>query len=415
MGDRTVSVIGGAMTTRDDRLIDDQDFSDLAARLGHGDMPSEDEPEETTETSEAPEVTEPEEKPEAEPEETEEPEATLEEPEAEGADEPEVETEGVDAEAKAEPPVEDEPKPALDAPEGYLWKDGQLFAEIIVDGQKYEVPAEETRKGYMRQADYTRKTQALSAHEKDVAAALTDQRSLIGEMQENDVVREFISQYPDATGFLLEKPVEARRLMQNRREWNAFAEDYKLMAGNPKLAKAYLDSSTDPEAAQTVQDERDEVQLRREAENLTNFAYNLDNAVANLAKEEFDGIDETEVESVLTYLSGTIGGFDAKSTPQDVLNGMRKLATVVTKRDGSGWDLALVRDRFAAISAGKERAEAVKKSEVEEHNESVDAELAEQKKRAPATPEGGGAAASPEKVPVPASFEEAVQRITQQD
>ena len=393
------------------RLYTDQDFAEITSELIAGDLPKVDEPEETEETVEDP-VVEPPETPADEPEEPEEPEAPEAEPEAEGADEPEAEAEGIDAEPKAEPPVEDEPKPELEAPEGYLWKDGQLFAEIIVDGQKYEVPAEETRKGYMRQADYTRKTQAVAEHEKEVAAALTSQRELMGEMQENDVVREFIAQYPDATGFLLDKPEDARRLLRNRREWDAFAEDYKLMAGNPKLAKAYLDSSTDPKAAETVQAERDEVQLQREAENLTNFAYNLDNAVAKLAKEEFDSIDEADVESVLTYLSGQIGGFDAKSTPQAVMSGLRKLATVVVKPDGSDWDLSLARDRFAAISAGKERTEAAKKSEVEKHNESVDAELAEQKKRAPATPEGGGAAASPETTPVAKTFEEVAQRLT---
>ena len=94
---------------------------------------------------------------------------------------------------------------------------------------------------------------------------------------------------------------------------------------------------------------------------------------------------------------------------------MRRLSAVVVKADGSDWDFSLVRDRFAAISAGKERAEAVKKSEAEEHNESVDAELAEQKKRAPATPAGEGAAASPETTPVPKSFEEVVQGISGHD
>jgi hypothetical protein len=405
------------------RLYTDQDFADLAGELGHGAAePSGDEPEDTKETSEAPDqVAEPtdEEKPEPEPEVTEELEVAEKEPEAEGADEPEAEPEGVDAEASEQEPdaeaVKDEPE-AFAAPEGYLWKDGQLFAEIIVDGRMYEVPADEARKGYMRQADYTRKTQAVSEHEKDVAAALTDQRALISEMQESDVVREFLAQYPDATGFLLDKPDDARRLLRNRREWDAFAEDYKLMAGNPKLAKAYLDSSTDPEAAATVQGERDEAQLQREAENLTKFAYSLDQVVADLAKREYgDTIDETDVESVLSYLSGTIGGFDAKSRPEEVLAGMRKLSTIVVNRDGTDWDLSLVRDRFAAISAGKERAEAVKKSEVEKHNESVDAELAEQKKRAPATPEGGGAAASPETAPVHESFEAVVQSITGRD
>jgi hypothetical protein len=402
----------------DERIYTDQDFADVAGGIGAGDVPEEFEPEETPETPEEPDqVAEPtgKETPE-EPEETEEPEATLEEPEAEGADEPKAESEGIEAEPGAEPVVEDEPEPQLTAPEGYLWKDGQLFAEIIVDGQKYEVPAEEARKGYMRQADYTRKTQAVAEHEKEVAAALTDQRDLVNEMQEIDVVREFIAQYPDATGFLLDKPDDARRLLRNRREWDAFAEDYKLMAGNPKLAKAYLDSSTDPEAASTVAEERESAQLQREAENLTNFAYNLDNAVANLAKEEFDGaVDEADVESVLSYLSGTIGGFNAQSRPEEVLSGMRKLATVCVTRDGNAFDLTLARDRFEAIKAGKERSEAAKRTEVEEHNESVDAELAEQKKRAPATPEGGGAAASPETTPVPASFEEAVQRISGHD
>lgn len=49
---------------------------------------------------------------------------------------------------------------------------------VTVDGVTLEVTQDELTKGYMRQADYTRKTQALSAERAEVARGLQIQRAL---------------------------------------------------------------------------------------------------------------------------------------------------------------------------------------------------------------------------------------------
>jgi hypothetical protein len=391
-----------------DEPISDRAFSDLVSDMVHENKNPVDEAPEEAVNDEAPEAAteQPEEdKPEVEPEET--------EPEAEAADEAEAESEDVDAEPEAEAEAE-EPAPTENTlPEGYRWnEDGRLVTEIVVDGNREEVDADEVRKGAMRQADYTRKTQRLAAYEKEVAAALTDQRSLVSEIQQSDMAREFVSENPDVLDHMLAAPADTRRLLGNRREFEAFIADYKLMEGNPRLAKAYLDSSTDPNAAQQVDDAREVEELRAEAENLTNFAYAIDQEVARLAKDEFgDDISEADVEATLSYLSEQIGGFNAESSPQEVLTGLRRLGTVIVNPTGTDWDMALVRDRFNALKSSRASEAKAEADAVDEHNEAVDAELAEQKQRAPSTPEGEGVAASPETGPERKSLEDVMNAL----
>jgi hypothetical protein len=318
--------------------------------------------------------------------------------EAEVSDEPEAEKEqDIDAES-TEAEAEADAEPALEAPDGYRWVDGRLVAEIVVDGARDEVDAEEVRKGYMRQADYTRKTQRLAEREKSVTEALADQRSLYGEIMGHDRAKEWIEEQPDVLEHLLNDPTATRRLLNNRRELEATIADLTLMRDRPEVAKAYLDSSTDPDAAATVDGAREGEQLRAEAENLTNFAYAIDEQVASFAKEEYgEEMSQEDVDSVLTYLSSSVGGFDQKSDPNVILTGLKRLGHVLVNPQGTDWDMTLVRDRFEAIKAQRTQAEAAEKSAVDEHNEAVDAELSEQSGRAPATPAGEGAAAEAEK------------------
>lgn len=60
------------------------------------------------------------------------------------------------------------------------------FVEIEIDGKKYEVP-EELKDGYLMQADYTKKTQALSDYRKEVEIA---QKQLTVQQAENQFIAE---------------------------------------------------------------------------------------------------------------------------------------------------------------------------------------------------------------------------------
>ena len=78
-----------------------------------------------------------------------------EETEVDGSDEPETE-------ASEEPETEaDEPEEADDEPE-------DLMLTVKVDGKSFKVTAKEAAEGYMRQADYSRKTQEVAQHRKAI-------------------------------------------------------------------------------------------------------------------------------------------------------------------------------------------------------------------------------------------------------
>jgi hypothetical protein len=73
--------------------------------------------------------------------------------------------------------------------------------------------------------------------------------------------------------------------------------------------------------------------------------------------------------------------------------------------------MRLVLDRMDAIKDRKVRATTREDAAATEHNKQVDAELAEQKERAPATPEGGSPGVAPEKLPERSDFYEVIHSL----
>ena len=68
--------------------------------------------------------------------------------------------------AEGEPEPEAEPKPEAEAEDDGEEKPEQQFLKVKLDGLEQELPAEEVTKGYIRQADYTRKTTELAERRK---------------------------------------------------------------------------------------------------------------------------------------------------------------------------------------------------------------------------------------------------------
>jgi hypothetical protein len=83
-------------------------------------------------------------------------------------------------------PEESTPEPEEETPQQHLEEDVQEEAEEVVeedqellyvvkiDGEEVEVPLSELQQGYSRNADYTRKTQALSAQRKELESLQQD-------------------------------------------------------------------------------------------------------------------------------------------------------------------------------------------------------------------------------------------------
>ncbi len=414
-----------------DDPITDVDFQTLVGGLVHELAPDYDEDDEPSgdasqETDKAPQDVESQDKDPVEP--VDEPDKTAEgeptdagdpDPEDKSTDDPDAEAaakseaEGDDKDKAVEPDPDDtkaEEEPT--APEGYVLVDGVLFAEIVQDGETVQVSLDDLRKGNMRQADYTRKTQQLSSYRESVIAALADQRALGGELAEHDAMREFLTKHPDAREFLLESPEATRRLMRNAKEFEAFAEDFALLRGNSRLAKAYLAGD---DAA--VESGRQEQQSQEANQQLVNFANELDKAIDGYAAhDDFkEHVSAEDAQAIKDYLMNDLGGFNAQSSAEEMVVGLRRLAGIFITPDGSQLDMRLVLDRMQSIKGRKAVAGERDKEAAAEHNKQVDAELAEQGKRTPGTPEGGAPGIAPEKLPARKDFFEVVAALRGDD
>lgn len=405
---------------------EDRSFQDVIGDMVYGsdepEVPSEDDDPEDEASREAPDASAPEEespevadKPEAEPELEEESEEDVTDdlPEGEATDEPEPEPEEPEGEPSDEGDLEDvdtevDEEPEIpDLPEGFEIKDGQIVAKV--DGDE-DVPAEELRKGYLRQADYTRKTQELARQREQLSEARQGTQELVRDLNAHDDMREFLSENPDALEYLVQDPDGARHLLRNREDFEAFKDDYRVLQENPRLAEAYLKTEDEQEAQSRLQQER----VKR---NVVNFTNELDRGIEYVAQhEEFaDHIDESDVEEVRQYVLN-LAGFDESSSPEEIVNGVQKLANVFVTPDGEQLDMQLVIDRFEAIKNRKMSQEEQELAEEEEHNEKVDEALEEQKDRPPSTPEGDGSpAAEAETTPKRDSFGDVLSGIKGED
>lgn len=159
------------------------------------------------------------------PVETEAPEAEAEAaPDAASAEDVQVDA-AVDAEGAEEAP-EDKPADAdpRDAPEEPQHLDmdtyGDLTVAVMVDGQEKRIPLTDATKGYQRQADYTRKTEALANERKAIEAERGQMQADYAEKE-----RQLLTQLsqtteaePDWVALSKEDPLG---YVEKRAEWDA--------------------------------------------------------------------------------------------------------------------------------------------------------------------------------------------------
>lgn len=133
------------------------------------------------------------------------------------------------SEAEDEAEYEDEE----DADEGDHEDESETEAlTVVIDGKEVEVTLDEARKGYQRQADYTRKTQRLAeerrAFEADLAA-VREERAQYGELLTKLQQRVAADGLPEAPAS--DDPREWAAYQRKKAEWDAIeAEKAKLSA-----------------------------------------------------------------------------------------------------------------------------------------------------------------------------------------
>lgn len=368
------------------------------------DAPEEESPSEPDKPTRDPEPEEESEEPEEAPE-SEETETPADEPEEAGEDAEDEDLEDVDADEPEE--SEEEDGVDIELPEGFEIRDGRVVA---VADEDEELDLDELRKGYLRQSDYTQKTQQLAEQRKQTEQARQETRQLVRDLNADSDMREFLSEHPEAMEFMLEDPEGARRLLRDKSEFDAFVNDYEVLQENPRLAEAYLKSDDEQTARQQLQQERVK-------QNIMQFVNELDAGINQIAQhEEFaDAIEDEDVEAVREHVMD-LAGFGPDSEPEEIVQGVERLASIFLTPDGRQLDMGLVIDRFENIKARKDRESSKEDQKAEEHNKQVDAELEEQKDRPPSTPEGeGGPAAEAEKVPERKNFREVLGSLRGDD
>ncbi|WKV16969.1 hypothetical protein [Microcystis phage MJing1] len=137
-----------------------------------------------------------------------------EEPEAQQSDEPEDETQSEPDEG--EEGAEGEEDAAEQEDEAQEPDPAKTLVTVTIDGKTERLPLEEVTKGYLRQADYTRKTQALAEERKTFqqhASAVVSERqqyaALLPALEQQ--IKALMPQEPDWDRLAVDDPVEFNR------------------------------------------------------------------------------------------------------------------------------------------------------------------------------------------------------------
>jgi len=328
------------------------------------------------------------------------------------AEEAEVETEGeTEPEGDAQEPEVDEPAPDTEAETDE--DDQQIPEDLTVEVQTpdgvQEVTLEELRRGYMRQADYTRKTQEVSEERNRLAESAQSRSQLAREMGNNAAMRDFLSKHPEAVSYLMQDPDATRALIQQgESEIKAFAEDYETLIENPRLAERFEDR--EPEEAS------EELQQQRRMQAITTVTQSLDNAIDQIG-QEFSDVDADDVAEYVMELGGV--PYDQQEPAfQDVFAGVQRLYKMFFINDGEqvSLDTRMIRKEFERQQKLAAVEQKRQDSEADRHNERVEAELERQGQdddEITATPEGDSPGQKPERGPDFKSFRDALDSIEQ--
>lgn len=160
---------------------------------------------------------------------------------AEDADLPEDDESGEQSDDESEADPDEEADEADEKPEA-----PPAEVEIEIDGKPVKVALEELKKGYLRQADYTRKTQALAEARKTVereVGEVTQERAqyaqLLTALQRQIAEAEQVAE-PDWDAMYAQNPIEAMKLERKWQQDKAVREQKRAAANaeQQRLAEA---------------------------------------------------------------------------------------------------------------------------------------------------------------------------------
>lgn len=322
--------------------------------------------------------------------------------EPEGDAEPEEESEEEDegAEEAEEPPAEDTFADRL--PDGFaLTDDGEIVAGI--QGADEPVPISELPRGYLRQADYTRKTQELARQREQLEKRFEESRDLAEEIAASENMQAFLKENPEALPYLLSEPEDTRELIRSPKALEEFWQTYEVIQDNPNLREKFLSS---PEESP---EEDPEVQAVRTQRAIQQVAADVTRAVEHVA-QDFSDVERDDVIRYVMELGGVPEEVTTAEEQQQAVAGFARIAQLIYTSDDR-IDTKLIRDRFETLAAQAEARTKREAEKAEKHNEKVEKEVEEQDDVPPKSPPGDAPVNEPEEEEGPEDFASAVQDI----
>jgi hypothetical protein len=307
------------------------------------------------------------------------------EPQSEEAptDEPESEVPEGEAEPSKEEPVE-EPKAeesAEEASEEEPAEEEEPAARLIELPTGEQVPEEELVNGFMRQSDYTRKTQALADQRRQLEQQQAGVVDVIRAMTNDESLKAFVVAHPEALPLLVQRPDEVRAMLGSPEKVEQFWKDYEAIENSPTLAKRFLES---PEEA------RQEAAFEEHLKIAVASAQYFEEAVSEIAKE-YEGADAAELGRYI----GQLSNMPANPSQQEYVEAMGRVYSLLVMQDpveGPVLREDFIRRQLKLQVDGKRLEQEAATRKAQSHNEEVD-EALRQDEAPPATPQGNAPSA----------------------
>lgn len=260
--------------------------------------------------------------------------------------------------------------------------DPEAVAYILPDGTPVTVG--EVQQGYLRQSDYTRKTQQIAQQAQQLSGLVDRGTKLVEGLFKSDIARGFLEEHPDALNVLLNNPDQTEALLQQPEAFQKFWEQYDLIQQDPNLAQALVDRSQSQQAVQ-------QLEMMQRAQAVSRLGRDVA-AQIEAVGQEFEGVDGNQVANYVLSLVGMSPQHMAQAVqnPLIVEQQMSQLYGLLVRRDPNTGqefiDTSIIKDRFSLLKAQADAKASKAAANAAQHNEAVRGKMDEE--AIPASPDG---------------------------
>lgn len=315
---------------------------------------------------------------------------TPEEPSAEDSEdnlsgEPEVEDEAAEPtseEAESEGESPGEPTEGEGTTPLFEGVDPEAVAYLLPDGTPVTVG--EVQQGYLRQSDYTRKTQQVAQQAQQLQTLVERGTKLVEGLFKSEIARGFLEEHPDALNVLLNNPDQTEALLQQPEAFQKFWEQYDLIQQDPNLAQALVDRQQSQQAVQ-------QLEMMQRAQAVSRLGRDVAAQIEAVGKE-FEGVDGNQVANYVLSLVGLTPQHMAQAVQNPLLveQQMAQLYGLLVRRDPNTGqefiDTSVIKDRYSLLKAQADAKAAQAAAKAQQHNEAVQDTMGEDS--VPPSPDG---------------------------